>query len=260
MLTGSAGQADYRRLVRERDSRLPPAGVRVEFVEEPSEEEALGWSCLMHCYSARVLERLRELYPDGGPELIEFPDFLGEGFVTLGPPRRWTHSCGGPGSPSGCIRAPRCAASSTAISRAIPGRGRSTRWSASRSRTPIGCCGAAGRSSPPIGGFTARRVWPRPPGCATPIAIRGLTPVRIGTGSRRRCWGWCVRGGWSGARVCSVWCGRAARWGGRIFGWCWRGPIPRRVRWGCRCGSCWSWRRPGMSGSCSSPGVWGGSS
>jgi hypothetical protein len=30
-----------------------------------------------------VYERLQELYPDGGPELIEFPDFLGEAFVTL---------------------------------------------------------------------------------------------------------------------------------------------------------------------------------
>jgi glycogen synthase len=83
VLTSSNVEPVYRSLRAEGDSRLPPAGVRVEFVEEPSEEEALGWSCLMHCYSARVLERLRELYPDGGPELIEFPDFLGEGFVTL---------------------------------------------------------------------------------------------------------------------------------------------------------------------------------
>ena len=79
VLTSSNVEPVYRSLLAEGDSRLPPAGVRVEFVEEPSEEEALGWSCLMHCYSARVLERLRELYPDGGPELIEFPDFLGEG-------------------------------------------------------------------------------------------------------------------------------------------------------------------------------------
>ena len=38
---------------------------------------------MLHCYGARVYARLRELYPDRGPELIEFPDYLGEGFVTL---------------------------------------------------------------------------------------------------------------------------------------------------------------------------------
>ena len=36
----------------------------------------------MHLYSARAWERLRELYPEGGPDLIEFGDFLGEGCVT----------------------------------------------------------------------------------------------------------------------------------------------------------------------------------
>jgi glycosyltransferase involved in cell wall biosynthesis len=35
----------------------------------------------MQAYESRVLERLRELYPDGGPDVLEFPDFLGEGFV-----------------------------------------------------------------------------------------------------------------------------------------------------------------------------------
>ncbi len=37
----------------------------------------------MRCHAARVYDRLKELYPDGGPDLIEFPDYLGEGFVTL---------------------------------------------------------------------------------------------------------------------------------------------------------------------------------
>ena len=53
------------------------------FVEEPTAEELGGWYDVTQCYSARVLERLRELYPDGGPDLIEFPDFLAEGFVTV---------------------------------------------------------------------------------------------------------------------------------------------------------------------------------
>ena len=38
---------------------------------------------LMHAYSARVYEKLRELYPKRGPDLIEFADYLGEGLVTL---------------------------------------------------------------------------------------------------------------------------------------------------------------------------------
>src|ERR1039458_3500467 len=37
----------------------------------------------MHGDSGRVLECLREVYGDTGPELIEFADYLGEGFVTL---------------------------------------------------------------------------------------------------------------------------------------------------------------------------------
>ena len=54
------------------------------FVPEPTVEEADAW------YSRDALLRrlasmsgCKQLYPDGGPELIEFPDFLGEAFVTL---------------------------------------------------------------------------------------------------------------------------------------------------------------------------------
>jgi glycogen synthase len=83
ILTTSLFQETYERLRSEHDLRLPGEDVRVEFVPEPSVEEAEAWSHVMHCYGARVYERLRELYPDGGPELIEFPDFLGEAFVTL---------------------------------------------------------------------------------------------------------------------------------------------------------------------------------
>jgi glycosyltransferase involved in cell wall biosynthesis len=83
ILTTSVFQENYERLRAERDPRLPGGGIRVEFVSEPTVEEAGGWYHVMHCYGARVLERLKELYPDGGPELIEFPDFLGEAFVTL---------------------------------------------------------------------------------------------------------------------------------------------------------------------------------
>ena len=82
ILTTSLFEEQYRRLREAGDERLPE-GVRFVFVPEPSLEEAEAWYHVMHCYSARVYERLREVYPDGGPDLIEFPDYLGEGFVTL---------------------------------------------------------------------------------------------------------------------------------------------------------------------------------
>src|SRR5215212_6457928 len=66
------------------DGALPwPDDVRVEFVEEPEPDEFGSYYNHMHLYSARVLERLKELYPDGGPDVVEFPDYLGEGLVTV---------------------------------------------------------------------------------------------------------------------------------------------------------------------------------
>ncbi|MGI8714106.1 MAG: glycosyltransferase [Solirubrobacteraceae bacterium] len=83
ILTTSVFAAEYERLRAAGDARLPAGDVRIVFVPEPAVEEASAWTHVMHCYGARVLECLRELYSDGGPDLIEFPDFLGEAFVTL---------------------------------------------------------------------------------------------------------------------------------------------------------------------------------
>jgi glycosyltransferase involved in cell wall biosynthesis len=52
-------------------------------VTEPWEEETGSYFSVMHRYSARVYDRLRELYPDRPPDLVEFADFLGEGCVTV---------------------------------------------------------------------------------------------------------------------------------------------------------------------------------
>ncbi len=82
VITGSRHREAYERLVADGDPGLPPAEVRVAFAEEPLSHEIGGWYDETHCYSARVLECLRELYPDGGPDVIEFPDFLAEAFVT----------------------------------------------------------------------------------------------------------------------------------------------------------------------------------
>ncbi len=83
ILTTSVFADTYEQLRAAGDPRLPGDDVRLVFVPEPTVEEAGAWSHVMHCYGARVYERLKELYPDGGPDLIEFPDFLGEAFVTL---------------------------------------------------------------------------------------------------------------------------------------------------------------------------------
>ena len=58
-------------------------GVRWLFVEEPGDDDVGSWFGYLHAWSARVYETLRAGYPDGGPDLIEFCDYLGEGFVTM---------------------------------------------------------------------------------------------------------------------------------------------------------------------------------
>ena len=82
VLTRSGLEEGYREL--QATGQLPWAGeVQVEFVPEPTSGEYGSYYNFMHLYSSRVLDRLRELYPDGGPDVIEFPDFLGEGMVTV---------------------------------------------------------------------------------------------------------------------------------------------------------------------------------
>ena len=65
------------------DELTLPAQVQVEFVPEPDPSDCGSYYGAHHLYSARVLERLRELYGNRGPDIVEFPDFLGEGLVTV---------------------------------------------------------------------------------------------------------------------------------------------------------------------------------
>jgi glycogen(starch) synthase len=82
LLTTSSHAEEYRRM--RAAGELPfPEEVRVEFVPEPELGEFGSYYGRLHLYSARVLERLRELYPGTGPDIVEFPDFLGEGLVTV---------------------------------------------------------------------------------------------------------------------------------------------------------------------------------
>ena len=84
VLTTAAHRESHEELRRKGDPRLLPESVSVEFVEEPGSGESWGAGLsYMHSYSARVHARLCEIYGERGPDLIEFGDYLGEGFVTV---------------------------------------------------------------------------------------------------------------------------------------------------------------------------------
>jgi glycogen synthase len=85
ILTTLFHREEYERLRAEPEEarRLPPESVRFVFVEEPGEGDLGGYLSHMHGWSARVFEKLCELYPGGGPDYVEFPDYLAEGFVTV---------------------------------------------------------------------------------------------------------------------------------------------------------------------------------
>jgi glycosyltransferase involved in cell wall biosynthesis len=75
--------ADHRDAYERAQADLPTwlRECRIAFVEEPSERGE--YYTYMHAYSARVYELLRQLYPRRAPDLIEFPDYLAEGLVTV---------------------------------------------------------------------------------------------------------------------------------------------------------------------------------
>lgn len=82
VVTSSELEPAYRRL-QAAGGPTPLDGVRVAFVQEPRPEDVGTYYGMPHLYSARVWDRLRELYPDGGPDLVEFSDFMGEALVTV---------------------------------------------------------------------------------------------------------------------------------------------------------------------------------
>lgn len=82
VVTSSTHRAAYRRL-EAAGAPILPDGVRLAFVEEPDEDDVGSYYGGFHLYSARVWEVLRDLYPERGPDLIEFPDFMAEGLVTI---------------------------------------------------------------------------------------------------------------------------------------------------------------------------------
>src|SRR5215212_4939593 len=54
-------------------------GVRVHFADGPTD----GFSCDQHAWSTHAWQAIREIYASARPDVIHFPDYLGEGFATL---------------------------------------------------------------------------------------------------------------------------------------------------------------------------------
>ena len=83
VFTSDGHRATHERLAAAADPRLLPEGVRIVWVPDLEASEVGGFLSFMHAYSARVDATLRAAYPAGGPDLIEFCDYLAEGFVTV---------------------------------------------------------------------------------------------------------------------------------------------------------------------------------
>jgi glycogen(starch) synthase len=82
VVTSSSNEKGIRELQHAGDPELP-RNVRFAFVDEPSPGDFGSYYSFMHLYSARVYNKLEELYWSDGVDVIEFADFLGEGVVTV---------------------------------------------------------------------------------------------------------------------------------------------------------------------------------
>lgn len=80
IFTTSRHRRAYRAL-RAGDNPLP-TDVEMVFVSEPRGWEIGETECALSLWSARAFEAVVEAYPGGGPDLLECPDYLGEGFVS----------------------------------------------------------------------------------------------------------------------------------------------------------------------------------
>jgi glycogen synthase len=84
IVTTDLHRPTFDELTKAGDPQLP-RGVRIEFIPEPENtEDGIGtYYGFFHLWSALAFEALCRLYPDGGPDLVEFADYHGEGFVTV---------------------------------------------------------------------------------------------------------------------------------------------------------------------------------
>src|SRR3954452_18782851 len=76
VFTSAHHAEEYEELRAAGDPRLP-VDVRFEFVEEPNPLDYGTFYTYMQSWSSRVCDALRRLYGSaGGPDLVEFPDYL----------------------------------------------------------------------------------------------------------------------------------------------------------------------------------------
>ena len=78
VITSSAHESRHHDLATSADDRIPP-GIRFVFVDEPEIGSYFGST---HAWSARIYEEIKRQFPLGGPDVVEFQDYLGEGAVT----------------------------------------------------------------------------------------------------------------------------------------------------------------------------------
>jgi glycosyltransferase involved in cell wall biosynthesis len=83
LITSDAHRDSYALARATGDPGLPPDSVRIEFASEPKDGNHGSYLSHMHAWSAAVDASLRDVYGDHGPDLIEFPDYFAEGFVTV---------------------------------------------------------------------------------------------------------------------------------------------------------------------------------
>ena len=83
IITTDMHEEAYHELRQTGSPLLPPETVRFAFARDPATDESEGFYDSRHLWSACALAKLKEVYPDGGPHLVEFPDYLGEGAVTV---------------------------------------------------------------------------------------------------------------------------------------------------------------------------------
>lgn len=81
VFTTSRHRAAHDRLSSRHPQSLPKA--RIVFVDEPRSWDGRNAYNLLQAWSANVYTAIQREYGERGPDLIEFPDFLGEGCVTV---------------------------------------------------------------------------------------------------------------------------------------------------------------------------------
>jgi glycogen synthase len=80
IFTTDLHEESYYELKAAGSDELPD--VAFEFVPEPA-DELETYDVAQHLWSARVWRALRSVYSDGGPDVIEFPDYHGEACVAV---------------------------------------------------------------------------------------------------------------------------------------------------------------------------------